>query len=287
MTGYGSSIAETEFGRLTVDIRGVNNRFLDANVRMGSTFLHLDQKIRAIIRDTIKRGKVDVIVRFEPADDMIPPIRINEKLYRTIKVKLREIDSNATLSAGEMLQMPGVLLSEFTDDHPEELDKELRKLVDNALEKFNASRAEEGETLLKDFFAHQKVMAEKLKEIISRKDEVVTKYRDKLHTRIEELMQQHKGSIDQGRLEAEVAIFADKADITEEVNRLSGHLDSLKQKLDSKKFESGKALEFLCQEILREVNTIGSKCRDLDVARFVIELKQELESLRENLANVE
>jgi len=280
-------MAETEFGRLTVDIRGVNNRFLDANVRLGSTFVHLDQKIRAIIRDTIKRGKVDVNVRFEPADDMIPPIRINEKLYRTIKVKLREIDSNATLSAGEMLQMPGVLLSESSDDHPEELDKELRKLVDEALEKFNASRASEGETLLKDFFDHQKIMAEKLEEIISRKDEIVTKYRDKLHTRIEELMDQHKGSLDAGRLEAEVAIFADKADITEEVNRLSGHLDSLQKKLDSKKFESGKALEFLCQEILREVNTIGSKCRDLDIARYVIDLKQELESLRENLANVE
>ena len=189
-------MAETDFGRIAVEIRGVNNRFLDTNVRLGSTFVHLDQKIRGIIRDTIKRGKVDVNLRYEPADTMTPPFRINETLYRNLKVKLRELDSTATLTAGEMLQIPGILVTESTDEHPEELDQKIIELIHQALEKFNDARAREGEVLLKDFHNHQNVMAEKLEFIIKQKDEVVTKYRDRLHARIEELMHQHQSSME-------------------------------------------------------------------------------------------
>lgn len=286
MTGYGSAQRETPYGRLFVEIRSVNNRFLEMNLRLGSTFHHLDVAIRNLLKNSLNRGKVDLSVRFDATEDVVAPIRLNTKLLKSLIDQLQAF-SPTPISPERLLSVPGVIMQETTGEGNEALDGELQAVVQEAIVQLLASRAAEGVKLNDAFRAHYNVMAEHLSFVESERGEVVVKYKDKLHQRINELLADHSVQLDAGRLELEVALFADKADITEEVQRLSSHLQTLDENIASAGPVQGKALEFLSQEMLREINTMGSKCRDLSLSQAVLAMKQELESLRENLANVE
>lgn len=286
MTGYGSAQKETTFGRLFVEMRSVNNRFLEMTLRLPSAFHHLDVDLRNQLKNSLNRGKIDLTVRFDANEDVLPPVRINTTLLKTLMAQLQEL-SPVPISPERLLSVPGVMMQETTGDGNDALDAELKALVQQAVEQLQASRAAEGVKLNAAFQGHYDVMAAGLKKVEAERFEVVAKYKEKLHQRISELMADHSASLDPGRLELEVAIFADKADITEEVQRLGAHLQTLEASITSAKPVQGKALEFLSQELLREINTMGSKCRDISLSQTVLALKQELESLRENLANVE
>ncbi|MGF1572841.1 MAG: YicC/YloC family endoribonuclease [Sumerlaeia bacterium] len=286
MTGYGSAQKETPYGRLFVEVRSVNNRFLEMNLRLGSAFHHLDVEVRNQLKAVLNRGKVDLTVRFDANEEVVSPVRINTKLLKSLLEQLQPF-SPAPISPERLLSVPGVMMQDTTDLGHDEIDAELTAVIHEATEQLIASRRAEGEKLNTAFQGHHDVIANHLSFVDEARNEVVVKYKEKLHQRIEELLADRSVQLDNGRLELEVAIFADKADITEEVQRLSAHLQTLQQNIKSAGVIQGKALEFLSQEMLREINTMGSKCRDLSLSQTVLAMKQELESLRENLANVE
>jgi uncharacterized protein (TIGR00255 family) len=288
MTGYGAATRETPFGRLQAEIRSVNNRFLEINFRLGGTFIHLEAGLRATLRERLQRGKVDVLLRFDPSESFVPAVRLNVPVLKSLTRQLGEAGlAGEGIRAEGLLGLPGVLVSESDPASTAELDGIVRELVLEAADKLTAERAREGETIREACRAQHARMAALAASIAGSRDDVVAKYRERLHQRIEELMGPKAASMDAGRLEQEVAIFADKADITEECQRLAAHLDALRDLVEKDGEAVGRALEFLVQEMLRETNTTGSKCRDLEISRNVLELKKEIETLRENLANIE
>lgn len=288
MTGFGAATRETEFGRIGAEARSVNNRFLELGFRLGQTFIHLEVPLRSELRQKIARGKVDITLRFEPADTVVPDVRINAHLLKSLARQLDEagLSGSGDFRTEAFLQVPGVLITGSDTGGNEKLDALVCEIVHEAVERLVEERAREGAALREACLGHHDRMRALLDQVERSRDEVVEKYRVRLHERIEELMNAQKAALDPGRLEQEVAIFADKADISEECARLSAHLDALRGLADESD-AVGRRLDFLVQEILREVNTIGSKCRDLDLARCVLDLKKETESLREQIANVE
>lgn len=288
MTGFGAATRETRFGRLTVEIRSVNYRFLEPSFRLGQSFMHLEPALRTELRNRLQRGKVDLFVRFEPTESFIPSVRINTALVREI---LKQFDQ-ASLSdtppprPEALIGVPGVVMVDSDAGSNEELDGEMVSLVHEALDKLIAERRREGDALYAACRGHQQRMRELAAQVAAARDDVVQKYRERLRARLDELLGPMAPTLDPGRIEQEVALFADKADIAEECQRLDAHLEALATLLDQED-AVGRQLDFLTQEIQRETNTIGSKCRDLEIARCVLELKKENESLRENIANAE
>ena len=288
MTGLGSATRETEFGRITVEIRSVNSRFLDSNFRMGPTFSRLETSFRTVLRNRLQRGKVDVTLRFDPAEELVPGARINRGLLRQLMIEMADVvGMDEKVRTESLLTVPGVVLTASESTIPEEVDKAVLEVLDQAVDGLVSERSREGESLRGILLEQHRQMAERTQQITGARSEVVEKYRERLHARIEEVLNSQGGTVDPGRLEQEVVFFADKADITEECDRLAAHLEQMKALIEKDEESVGRSLEFLAQEILREVNTVGSKCRDLEIARAVLDLKQQVESCREQLANVE
>jgi len=287
MTGYGSTQGVTPFGRLTVELKSVNNRFLEFNPRPGPWFAHLEAAIRGEVRSRISRGKVDLSVRFDPSEEAAPQARVNVSLLKRLVDQVGEAFPGRDVDPEALLGAPGVVASESDPHADEELGEIFTKALGDALDNLVADRRREGEALREAIRERHVRMKDLVAKVTEAREPIVQKYRERLWTRLEELMGPKASTLDPGRLEQEVSIFADKADISEECSRLAAHLDALAETIEKNGEPVGRALEFLVQEILRETNTIGSKCRDLDVIRYVLELKQENESLREIIANIE
>lgn len=288
MTGYGSATRETPLGRLTLEMRAVNNRFLELNFRLGAAFLHLEPELRNRLRETLSRGKVDISLRFDASEEFAAGARVNKAVVKRLMEDLRSIaGEHREIRPEALLAVPGAMVTDGDDEKTRSLEAIVRQLADEAAGNLIAQREREGETQRASFLEQARRMAELNARIAASGTEVVAKYRERLFARIEELMGPKSAALDPGRLEQEVAIFADKADIAEENGRLAAHLDALDALVRKNGEAVGRKLEFLSQEMLREINTIGSKSRDLDIARWVLDLKNEVESLRENIANVE
>ncbi len=288
MTGYGAAQRETPQGRLSIEIRSVNNRFLELNFRLPSIFNHLEPALRKVMRERLNRGKVDVYVRFEPSDEFVPGTRINVPLLRGLLTQLaKAATEGVTLQPEALISIPGVVITESDPNMVGVLDEILTGVLEEALANLVSERAREGEALRQSIREMQVRFIDMTKLIEEGRGEVIGKYRERLIARLDELLGPKAASLDPGRLEQEIALFTDKADIAEECTRLSAHLVALGDLLNKENEPVGRATEFLTQEILRETNTIGSKCRDLEIARHVLDLKNELESLRELIANVE
>lgn len=288
MTGFGSATRETPFGRVQVEVRSVNNRFLELNLRLGPQFSPLEGNLRALLRDRLERGKVDLTLRFTPADSFIPRAHVNTPLLLSLLGELHAVlPLSEHVRPESFLMVPGVLVAPEDIPVGEEAEAEIRAVVNEAVDKLIAEREREGGalgTVLRGQHARMSALATRIE---AARGDIVQKYRERLHARIDEMLGPKAAGLDPGRLEQEVAIFADKADIAEECTRLAAHLDALARAIDEKDKAVGRSLDFLVQEILREVNTTGSKCRDLEIARCVLELKAEVEALKENLANIE
>jgi len=287
MTGFGTSRRDMPAGRLSVEMRSVNSRFLEINIRFNQSLHSFEPELRSGLRNLIRRGKVDVFVRFDPAEDRVEGARLNVPLLRELVAQVRQIAPDHEVAPEGLLSVPGVVLSETEPDWKDEVGAELIALTQEAGEALAADRRREGDGLRTAFVGILKEMRALSQIIETARGDVVSRYRDRLHTRIDELLAAKGGTLDAGRLEQEVAIFADRADISEECQRLAAHLDAFDDLVAKDEEAVGRPMDFLCQEINREVNTLGSKCRDLDIARAVLDLKQHVESLRENVANVE
>ncbi|MBY0526162.1 MAG: YicC family protein [Gemmataceae bacterium] len=292
MTGYGEAHYQSDALTLGIELRSVNNRYLKITLRATEPYHLLEPEFEKVIRQSVRRGTVQVHLRCErqyAAQDY----RVNATALRSYLTQLRGVCSEMGLRdtsdtwLGPMLALPGVVPEPGATPHALEDEWPLfQKVLEEALRKLQTMRQEEGRAMAQEMLAHRDFIAAQLAEIRRRAPGVVDAYRDRLHERIRKLLGELDVKIDRSELIKEVSIFAERSDIAEEVVRLSSHLDQFQEFLKEPE-SAGRKLEFLTQEMFRETNTIGSKASDVEISRHVVEIKGTLEKIRELVQNVE
>ncbi|MBR6483689.1 MAG: YicC family protein [Clostridiales bacterium] len=290
MTGFGRGEKIIDSRRYTVELKSVNSRFCDINIRMPRIFNFADSKIRKVISDSLVRGKVDVFINFEDSQNSSVEVVVNEGLassYSEAVKKIAEVSGREDeMTASRLANFPDVLTVRQKDLDEDTLFEELSSCLEAALAGMAEMRRTEGDNLCSDIIDKVNELAVLRDEIADRAPLVVTEYRTRLSARIDEILDDEKRALyDENRLASEVAVFADKCAIDEELKRLLSHFQQAKRILA---FDGavGKKMDFLIQEINREVNTIGSKANDLEITNRVLLMKNLIEEMREQIQNL-
>jgi len=290
MTGYGRGEQVFDDGvQITVELRAVNNRYLDCTVKMPRAYIFAEDAMKARVQGGVARGKVDVFVTIARSggDDVV--VTVNEglaKSYIGALERLHELGGGARKKYGvtDLARFPDVLTVEKRAEDLEEMKGRLLAALDLAIADFNSMREREGERLAADILGRAEAIERLLGEVEERSPQTVADYRARLEAKMLEVLQNTQ--IDEARLLTEAAIFADKVAVDEETVRLHSHLGQLRELLAAGG-AVGRKLDFLIQEFNREANTIGSKCSDLEVTRRVVDMKAEIEKIREQVQNLE
>ena len=288
MTGYGRA-RQTLHGRdITVEVRSVNNRYLDCTVKVPRTYIFAEDAVKSRVQKAVSRGKVDVFITIDAtaADETV--VAVNEPLargYYEALTKIRDMFSlEGELTAAVLAKFPDVLTVTKAEEDLESVAGDICAVLDEALEAYNAMRAVEGEKLCEDIAGRVATIETVVGKVEERSPQTVAAYREKLTARMQEVLQ--STTIDESRILTEAAIFADKIAVDEETVRLRSHIAQLRAMLKSDQ-PVGRKLDFLIQEVNRECNTIGSKCNDLTIAQDVVNMKAEVEKIREQVQNIE
>ena len=288
MTGYGRA-REMRNGRdITVEVRSVNNRYLDCTVKMPRAYIFAEDRMKARVQQAISRGKVDVFVTIDAsaADEAV--VAVNEPLARGYYEALTRLKTMFSLP-GEvtpevLAKFPDVLAVTKAEEDVEAIAADICAVLDDALAAYNDMRAVEGEKLAADVAGRVTTIETVVGRVEERSPQTVAAYRQRLEAKMQEVLQ--STTIDESRILTEAAIFADKIAVDEETVRLRSHIAQLRAMLASDE-PVGRKLDFLIQEFNREANTIGSKCSDIDIARQVVDIKAEIEKIREQIQNIE
>ncbi len=289
MTGFGRSVYPLEERRYTVEIKAVNHRYNDISIRLPRFLIGLEDPLRQLIAKSISRGKVDVFVTVENLSEDSKNIKIDEALAGAYISELKKLIDNYGLSndisATSVLRLPDVIVA--SNDIDEEVYwKELSDCAKEALNNLSNARLKEGANLKNDLENRLKLISERIPEIEEKSIGLVEEYKKKLEARLEELGA--KNIVDEARLGAELVLYADKTSIAEEITRLKSHIASFISFINSTDdTPCGKKLDFLLQEMNREINTIGSKANCLDITNTVVFVKNEIENIREQVQNIE
>ena len=288
MTGYGRA-RETLNGRdITVEVRSVNNRYLDCTVKVPRTYIFVEDAVKTRVQKAVSRGKVDVFITIDAtaADETV--VAVNEPLaqgYYEALTKLKDMFSlEGELSAAVLAKFPDVLTVTKAEEDMESVSGDICAVLDEALAAYNAMRTVEGGKLSEDIAGRAATIETVVGKVEERSPRTVAAYREKLTARMQEVLQ--STAIDESRILTEAAIFADKIAVDEETVRLRSHIAQLRTMLESDQ-PIGRKLDFLIQEVNRECNTIGSKCNDLTIAQDVVNMKAEVEKIREQVQNIE
>ena len=290
MTGFGRSEYSDEKRNVTVEIKSVNHRYSDINVRMPRRYSFAEEKIKNAVKTTARRGKAEVSVIVENIGDDDVNIRLNTAVAKQYIDNIAElksafgIDGNVTLEY--IASLPDVMKSVPDVENEDEITAVLVGVAEEAAKKHAEMRAVEGEKLAEDILMRADLIEAHVKEIEQRSPDVVKEYTEKLRNRINEMI---GGAVvaTEERILLEAAVFADKINVTEETVRLGSHIDQLRRIIRDSSQPEGKKLDFLVQEMNREANTIGSKANDLDITSRVLEIKSEIEKIREQVQNIE
>ncbi len=288
MTGYGRNEAIIGPKKITVEIKSVNHRFSDYNIKVPRAYGFLEDKVRVKASEAIARGKVDVYVSIESIGESDKIVTVNKELAENYITALRELCKEFNIaddiSASTVAQFSDIFRSEQKRDDEEELYKAVEQVMIPALEAFLAMREREGSRIEEDLRARIEYMKDLSAKVDELSPKTVEEYKKKLYNKIYELIGEN--DIDDNRVLTEVAIFADKVAVNEETVRLGSHFKEFDEIMSSGE-PAGRRLDFLIQEINREINTIGSKASDADIAKLVVTLKGEVEKLREQVQNIE
>lgn len=288
MTGFGRGEYQQDGREFLVEIKTVNHRYSDVFIKMPRQVGFLEDRVRELVSKAISRGKIDVYVTYGNSGEDARSVTFDEGLAKTyisaVQALRDKFGLRDDISVSLISRYPDVLKVEQTEEDGEQLWSLLKLAVSNALDSLVAMRENEGEGLKNDLLARADYIEKTLKEIVQRAPEVVKDYKTRLENRIRDLMEQK--TVDENRLAMEVAIFADRCSIDEETVRLASHLGQLRETLSMEQ-PVGRKLDFLIQEMNREINTIGSKANDLAITRNVVEIKSEIEKLREQIQNIE
>jgi len=290
MTGYGRSESTVESRRFLVEVKTVNNRFCDVQIRMPRVLFPLESLFKESIASRLIRGKADVFITMNDSGSAGTTVIPNIELARAYSEAISNI-ATATgrpdeADAGIIARMPDVLSVDMVECDPDLLKEGLMAILSDALDAVVRMRKTEGDRLATDVIEKTEALRKMIGEVTERAALVPAEYRERLKTRMESLLADAAGLYyDEGRAEAEIAIFADRCSIDEELTRLDSHLEQFKTALKSSG-SIGKRLDFIVQEINREINTIGSKANDLTITNRVLEMKTELEKIREQIQNL-
>ncbi|MEG1613561.1 MAG: YicC/YloC family endoribonuclease [Clostridia bacterium] len=288
MTGFGKATAERDGRKISIELKAVNHRYLDLSIKLPKLLNYLEDSVRKALQTNFSRGHIDVYINYENKREDSVKLSLNEGLVREyLQINRQILDKHIVvddISVTSLLRFPDVLLSEESEDDEKEILILVNEAVLNASNKLNEMRAFEGEKIRLDVLAkitNIEALVEKVKE---RAPIVVQNYRAKLTEKINDAL--NGVLIDETRLLNEVAFFTDKASIDEEITRLCSHCHHARELLLSTE-SVGRSLDFLIQEFNREANTIGSKSNDILVTNYALELKNEIEKIREQIQNVE
>ena len=288
MTGYGRAEETVNGCTITVELRSVNNRYLDCNVRIPRLYLFAEEAIKSRVQSTISRGKVDVFVTLDNAGAGKVQVSVNKPVadgyYAALTQLAQEYHLSNDISVSLLSRFPEVLLAEKAEEDVEQMAKDICSVLDKALADFDQMRTREGERLRDDILSRAATIESKVTLVEERSPQTVSEYRARLEARMNEVLSNTQ--IDPARILTEAAIFADKVAVDEETVRLRSHIGQLREML-SKGGATGRKLDFLIQEFNREANTIGSKCSDIEIARHVVDVKAEIEKIREQVQNIE
>ena len=288
MTGYGRA-REMRNGRdITVEVRSVNNRYLDCSVKMPCAYIFAEDRMKARVQQAISRGKVDVFVTIDASAADAAVVAVNEPLARGYYDALTRLktmfDLSGDITPEVLAKFPDVLAVTKAEEDVEAIAADICAVLDDALAAYNAMRAVEGEKLAADVAGRITTIEAVVGKVEERSPQTVAAYRQRLEAKMQEVLQ--STTIDESRILTEAAIFADKIAVDEETVRLRSHIAQLQAMLVSGE-PVGRKLDFLIQEVNRECNTIGSKCNDLTIAQDVVNMKAEVEKIREQVQNME
>lgn len=288
MTGFGRAQGSFERFNITAEIKSVNHRYFEFSAKLPRNYMFLEDKIKARVASRVARGKVECFITIENIAEDGVVVCVNEPLAKgylnAISLLSENYGLNNDVTASSVARFPDVLSVEKTPVDEDELLNSVLTVLDGALDSFLEMRAVEGEKLKADVLSRADLIIDNVTYIESRSPETVKEYSEKLLLRMKEVLGDTK--IDENRILTEAAIYADKIAVAEETVRLRSHIDQLHTMLESKE-AIGRKLDFLVQEINREANTIGSKAQDVDIAKRVIDIKAEVEKIREQIQNIE
>ncbi len=288
MTGYGRARKTLENRDITVEVRSVNNRYLDCTVKLPRAYIFAEDTVRKHVQQSVSRGKVDILFSIDSTGADTAKVTVDRGLAESYATALRALSeicgTEAKIYPETLARFPDVLSVTKADEDLDALGADICLVLDEALSAYNTMRAQEGEKLAADIGSRLNAIEALTKRVEERSPETVAEYRRKLTARMEEVLQ--SASIDPQRILTEAAIYSDKVAVDEETVRLRSHLSQLREMLRSDE-PMGRKMDFLIQEVNRESNTIGSKCCDVSIAQVAVDLKAEVEKIREQVQNVE
>lgn len=288
MTGYGRAQGSFSGGEITVEVKSVNNRYLDCGVKLPRGYAYLEECVKSLVQKSISRGKVDVYITINSAGADNVKISVNGPVaagyIEAMRSLVRDYGIQDDISVSAISQFNDVLLVEKQEQDENEVKTAISSVVQNALDAFDAMRTREGEALKADLLQKADGILTLVSSVEARSPITVAAYRERLTAKMREVLEERQ--IDEARIIQEAAIYADKVAVDEETVRLRSHVDQLKGMLNDGGV-IGRKLDFLMQEMNREANTIGSKGNDVEQARNVVNIKSELEKIREQIQNIE
>ena len=288
MTGYGRAVETVNGREFTVELRSVNNRYLDCSVKLPRSLSFAEEAVKQAVKNTISRGKVDVFISVHSEGAADVKVSLNaamvEGYLAAMKQMVETYGVRDDISVSVISRMPEVYTVEKPEVDEEQLLNDLMSVVKKALESYDAMRAAEGKALENDLRSRGNTILSLVAQVEAGNGQTVIDYRTRLYNKLKEVLA--NTAIDESRILTEAAIFADKVAVDEETVRLRSHLEQMNTMLTTGG-AVGRKLDFLLQEMNRESNTIGSKCTDVRLARIVVDIKAELEKIREQTQNIE
>lgn len=288
MTGYGRCEMATANRKVVIELSSVNHRYLDLNIRVPRMMLYLEDSMKTVLKGKVARGKVEVTINYQTTAREDLCVTVNEALAGAYLEGLRKIATSFQLEddlkLSDLSKLEDVVVVQKQTEHQEALNELVLKALEEALAQFIGMRQKEGTALKEDILLKSETLKEMVAHIEMRSPEVVKQYRERLKVRLGQLLDQ--APVDESRLATEIALFADKCAVDEEITRLKSHIAQL-QDILAKGGVVGRQLDFLMQEMNREANTIGSKANDYEMTKQVVALKTEIEKIREQVQNIE
>ncbi|MDD2509719.1 MAG: YicC family protein [Syntrophomonas sp.] len=288
MTGFGHSQVTNEGYKISLEIKSVNHRFLDPHIRISRRYTLLEDRIREELKNFVNRGRLDVNINIEKIDDSLRDIKLDKDLaiayYYYLKDLAEKLNISQEIRVIDVFRLPEVFSLEEKEENWENLWEVLKEAITIAMKELLTMRINEGQNLARDIMQRNQLILSRVEKLECRSPEIAEENMERLRKRISELVSQQM--LDEARIVQEAAIFADKSSITEEIVRLKSHSDYLSNFLNSDD-PIGRKADFLVQEMFREINTIASKANDLEMSQIVVEVKAELEKIREQLQNIE
>ncbi len=288
MTGYGKGIAENEDARVTIEMKSVNHRYLDLNIKLPKKLNFLESQVRNKISESIFRGKVDVYITLDEHSDACYQVSVNDaialKYYESISAMAEKLGVDNDMKASSISRLPDVIELQEMDADEDSLKSLVMEALEACISQFIAARIAEGNRLEDDLIAKMDEMLALVDKLEERSPKIIEEYRSRLTAKVHELLED--SHIDENRIAQEVVIYADKVCIDEEMVRLKSHVSETRSVFDLDK-EVGRKLDFLAQELNREANTILSKSTDVEIADIGITLKTLIEKVREQIQNIE